>query len=126
MPAREIYPSNTSETYGYSEGIKVGDTIYVAGTVGYAPDGSLPPDTEGQMRNCYAHIAKILAHFGASLADVVEQTVFVTDIKAAAAAMHVRKEAYAAAGPGVPTSAMVECRLGSPKLLVEIKVTARI
>lgn len=52
---------------------------------------------ERQMRVAYANPAKILARFGATLDDVVDETLFVLDVDSAfAAAGKVRKEAYAA------------------------------
>jgi len=110
---------------GMPEAIRVGDAIHVKGMCGWADDMSIPADMETQMRNAYARIAKALAAFGATLADVVEQTVFVTDIEAAmAAAARVRADVY---GEVFPVGATVEVsRLGVAGLMVEIKVSARL
>jgi enamine deaminase RidA (YjgF/YER057c/UK114 family) len=110
---------------GISQAVRVGDTIYVAGTPGCRDDFSLPSDMAEQMRLAYATIARVLAQLGASLRDVVDQTVFVTDIDAAFGARHVRLEAFGAAGADLPASAMVEvARLAHPDLKVEIKAVA--
>lgn len=117
--------SEISSGAKYAEAVQVGDTIYVAGTVGFAADMSLPPDMEAQMRNAYRNIAKSLEHFGASMNDVVDQTVFVTDIDAAMSASHVRSEFFDPECP--PASAMIEIsRLGMPELTVEIKAIAKL
>jgi 2-iminobutanoate/2-iminopropanoate deaminase len=127
MVEREIYNPSDKQIPGFSQALKVGDMIYVSGTTAYSPDGVFPKDMEGQMRATYATIAQSLAAFGATMADVVEQTVFVTDMDAALAARHVRMEVYGACGDTFPASATVEVsRLGRPGLLIEIKVSARI
>lgn len=120
---REVYHGHPPIP-GLPRAIKAGDTIYVSGTTAFAEGRTPPPDMAGQMRATYANIAEALAHFGATLADVVEQTVFVTDIDAALAARHVRAEVY---GEALPTSATIGVTaLGRPELMVEIKVTARV
>lgn len=126
MAIRETYSGNPP-IHGLAQAVKFGDTIYVAGTTAYREDGPPPEGMEAQMRVAYAKIADALAHFGATLADVVEQTVFVTNMEEAIAARHVRIEAYGAAGDSFPASATVEVTgLGRPGLLVEIKVSARL
>jgi 2-iminobutanoate/2-iminopropanoate deaminase len=110
---------------GISQAVRVGNVVYVAGTPGCHDDFSLPPDMADQMRLAYQTIARILDTVGATLADVVDQTVFVTDIDAAFAVGHVRLEAYGAAGDSLPASAMVEvARLAHPDMKVEIKAIA--
>lgn len=122
---REIFAGDPPVP-GLPQALKVGDTIYVSGTTAYVEGEEPSPDMADQMRVTYARIDRALAHFGASLADVVEQTVFVTDMAAALAARHVRMEAYGAAGDSLPVSATVGVTaLGRPGLMVEIKVTAR-
>ncbi len=126
MTQREVY-SGDPPVHGLAQAVRVGKMIYLAGVTAYR-DGAPPePDMEAQMRAAYARIAAILDHFGASLADVVEQTVFVTDMDAALRARHVRLEVYGAAGDTFPASATVEVsRLGRPGLMVEIKVSAHL
>ena len=120
---RNLWPS--APQLGISQAVRVGDTVYVAGTPEVHDDFSIPPDVGEQMRLAYGTIARILATFGASLANVVDQTVFVTDFDAAFAAGQVRLDAYAAAGGDLPASAMVQvARLAHPDLKVEIKAVA--
>jgi enamine deaminase RidA (YjgF/YER057c/UK114 family) len=123
---REIFQGDPPVP-GLPQAVKVGDTIYVPGTTAHAEGREPSPDMAEQMRAAYAKIGEALAHFGAGLGDVVEQTVFVTDMPAALAARHVRMEAYGRTGDGLPASATVEVTaLGRPGLMVEIKVTARL
>jgi enamine deaminase RidA (YjgF/YER057c/UK114 family) len=126
--------------YGYVQAVQHGDTIYISGQV--AHDGSdlvapAPTDADGrvtdtgntadQMRQCYANAARLLARFGASLDDVVDEVLYVVDIEAAdAAAGPVRKEAYGRPDPQVASTMIGIPRLAFRELLVEIKLVARV
>jgi enamine deaminase RidA (YjgF/YER057c/UK114 family) len=125
---------------GYVQAIQHGDTIYISGQVAHdGPDLVAPApldgdgritDTSGtaaQMRQCYANAATLLARFGASLDDVVDEVVFVVDMEAAsAAAGPVRKQAYGRPDPRVASTWITTPRLALPELLVEIKLVARV
>ena len=68
-----------------------------------------------QMRVTYANAAKILAHFGATLDHVVEETLYVLDVdEAFAVAGKVRKEAYAKAPPQCASNLIGVSRLAFP------------
>ena len=62
--------------------MRVGDVVYVSGTSASGPDGKAlhPNDPAGQTRAILAKIEAALKELGASLADVVETRIFVTDI----------------------------------------------
>ena len=77
----------------------MGDTIYVAGTVGIGEGLHIPDSMAEQMELAYRNVAETLAHFNATMSDVVEQRVYVTDIDEASAALEVRKTAYGGQGP---------------------------
>lgn len=80
-----------------------------------------------QIRQTYVNIERVLARFGASLADIVEEAVHVLDMDAAFAVVgDIRKAAYGVPVPPV-ASTIVECtRLAFPEQLVEITVIARV
>jgi enamine deaminase RidA (YjgF/YER057c/UK114 family) len=74
-----------------------------------------------QMRVTYANAAKILAEFGATLDNVVEETLYVLDVdEAFAVAGKVRKEAYAKARPQCASNLIGVSRLAFPEQLIEI------
>jgi len=129
VPARETHTFGNfmEEAWGFAEGVKVGDTIYVSGQTGYDENFEIGVgDMAAQMRQAYATIAKVLEALGASIGDVVDETLFVTDVNAAAThGLAVRTEVYG----GVPqvASTLVEVNaLGSPDMMIEIKCQARI
>ena len=108
-----------------------GKTIYLAG-VGdedeKAPMGQSAPilhpgDPYEQCRYAYDKIKRSLASQGATLADVVKQVVYVTDIRYQADVGKCRKEAYGD-GPIPANTFLVVSALAIPGMLLEIDVTA--
>ena len=129
------------ESYGFAQAVKVDDTIYVSGQLGLDDKGNMvgpaPLDDSGrirdysnmetQMRQTYVNAKKILSQFGATLENVVEEVLFVTDMETAfAAAGPVRKEAYASKTPAVASTIVVTPRLSLPSQLIEIKFIAKV
>jgi enamine deaminase RidA (YjgF/YER057c/UK114 family) len=129
------------EQYGYAQAVKVDDTIYVSGQLSHDDEGKMvgpaPLDSSGrildhsnmemQMRQTYANAKKILHEFGATLDDVVEEVLYVTDMKTAVAvAGSVRKEAYGSKKPAVASTILVTPRLALPNQLIEIKFIAKL
>jgi enamine deaminase RidA (YjgF/YER057c/UK114 family) len=118
------------KSYGYAQAIRHGDIIFVAGQSASSDDATVgnPGDVGGmeqQMRRAYEKIARVLALFDASMDDVLDETLYVTDMPAAVAvAGRVRADVY---GPEVEvTSTLCGIQaLGTPELLIEIKCTAR-
>jgi len=115
------------ESYGFAQAVKVGDTIYVSGQLGLDDQGKMIyPTMETQMRQTYANAKKILSEFGATLENVVEEVLYVTDMETAfAAAGPVRKEAYGST-PAVASTIIVTPRLSLPTQLIEIKFIAKV
>jgi enamine deaminase RidA (YjgF/YER057c/UK114 family) len=129
------------DQYGYAQAVRVDDTIYVSGQLSHDGKGNMvgaaPLDDCGkirehsnmeiQMRQTYANAKKILSEFGATLDDVVEEVLYVTDMDTAfAAAGPVRKEAYGSQRPEVASTIVVTPRLALPTQLVEIKFVAKV
>ena len=109
---------------GFSRAVRVGDTVYVSGTVAWGPDGSLvgPGDVYAQAKQTIANIEAALREAGASLRDVVRTRIYLTDISRWEEAARAHREAFAEVRPA---SSMVEVsRLASPDMLVEIEAVA--
>lgn len=125
--------------YGYVQGLQVKDTIYISGQLSHDRNGALvapaaldnagkPADytqMEEQMRQTYRNAVEMLAAFGATLDDVVEETLYVLDVDAAfAAAGKVRKEMYGSEQPQCASNLIGVSRLAFPAQLVEITFRA--
>lgn len=109
----------------YAQAVKVGDTLYISGTVSFDDEGNLVEgDISEQTRFIYKDIEKILAAHGATFTDVIKEGIFTTDIDSfMTEAVPVRVEFYE--GHTLPASgAWVQVeKLARPGLLVEIEAT---
>ncbi len=129
------------DVYGYAQAVKVGNIIYVSGQLSHDDEGNMvgpaPLDDSGnitdhsnmeiQMRQTYINAQKILNAYGASLDNVVEEVLYVTDMDAAfAVAGAVRKETYGSEKPEVSSTILVTPRLALPPQLIEIKFIAQV
>jgi 2-iminobutanoate/2-iminopropanoate deaminase len=111
--------------YGYAQALKLDDTVWLASQVGHDAHGAVVSDMAGQMRQAYANIAQLLAHFGLSMADVVDETLYVLDNDAAfAARQQLGREVYPDPMQ-VPSTMVGVARLNAPEFVVEIKVVAK-
>jgi 2-iminobutanoate/2-iminopropanoate deaminase len=114
--------------YGYAQAVKVGDTIYLSGQVSHDDRGNIVGlrDMEIQMRQAYTNIQKVLAQYGATMDNVVDEVLFVTDMDTAfAAAVKCRREVFS--GTPVVASTIVQIqRLAFPELLIEIRCVAKL
>lgn len=115
------------QSFGFAQAVGVGATVYVSGQVGRDENG-VAADIGSQMRIAYRKIVQILEQAGGTIHDVVDETIFVTDIIAAApAARSVRREIYGES-PRVASTFIGIAAIGNPDaptpLGVEIKCTA--
>jgi enamine deaminase RidA (YjgF/YER057c/UK114 family) len=118
MKVRRLISSGSAyePLVGYSRAVRVGDAVFVAGTVG---EGG---DAYEQTKTAIAKIEVALREAGAELDDVVRTRIFVTNIddwelvgKAHAEAFH----------DVLPASSMLEIkRLIAPQYVVEIEADA--
>ena len=108
--------------------MRAGDTVYISGQTAFLPEGGITGvgDMEAQMRQAYKGVATLLAAYGANMSNVVDETLYVTDVAAAATvARKVRGEAYGEVFE-VASSLIGVSALGAPDLMIEIKCTARL
>jgi enamine deaminase RidA (YjgF/YER057c/UK114 family) len=127
------------QTYGYPQAVQVGDTVHVSGQLAHDIEGNLIAPAqldangapvnfsamEEQMRATYANASRVLAEFGATLDDVVQETLFVIDMPSAfAAATKVRKEVYGEDLPPIASDIIGVKSLALPEQLIEISFKA--
>ena len=127
------------QTFGYAQAVQVKDTIYISGQLSHDGDGKMvapatldaqgrPVDfepMEAQISQSYVNATKLLSEFGATLDDVVEETLFVLDVASAfAAGSKVRKEMYGTDTPSVASNLIGVSALAFPEQIVEITFRA--
>lgn len=116
------------DEYGYSQAVKVGDTIFLSGQVSHDDEGNVlgEGDMEVQMRTAYANVAKLLAQFGATIENVVDEILFVTDMDAAFPARVKMKQEVFSGSPILASTIVQIQRLAFPSLMIEIRCIAKV
>ncbi len=114
--------------YGYSQAVKVGDTIYLAGQVSHDDEGNVlgEGDMEVQMRAAYHNVEKVLAQYGASMENVIDEILFVTDMDAAFGARVKMKQEVLSGSPVLASTVVQIQRLAFPQLMIEIRCVAKV
>ena len=112
-----------------AQAVQVGDIIYLSGQVGVDESGSAPDDIVAQTVLAYQNVKAVLAEFGATLDDVVEETVFVTDMAETMSRVQEIFDARASAygqRPEVAQTLVGVSALVDPAFKIEIKCTAHV
>jgi enamine deaminase RidA (YjgF/YER057c/UK114 family) len=112
---------------GYSHVVKVSGgeaLLFLAGQLSYADDGTImhAGDFTAQARRVFALVQAHLEAAGATLANVVKLTTYITDIRFRPEFRTVRAEFFGGDGPA---STMVQVSaLSHPDLLIEVEAIA--
>jgi enamine deaminase RidA (YjgF/YER057c/UK114 family) len=114
--------------YGYAQAVRVGNTVYVSGQVSHDDTGAIVGEhnMELQMRQAYANVEKVLARYGATIENVVEETLYVTNMDEAFAARAACREDVFGGHTELASTIVQIQRLAFPELMVEIKCTAQL
>ena len=108
----------------YTDAVRAGDLLFVSGFVPVDGEGHLVggDDVVAQTRQVFANLAAVLTAAGATFAEVVKVTVYLTDIEDRARINPVRQEIF---GDTRPSSTLVEVSaLATPGAKVEIDAVA--
>lgn len=108
---------------GYSTAVVTdgGKIVWIAGHTAVIDDSgaSLAADFDGQTRQLFKSLAATLEKAGGTLADMVQMTVFVTDIRYGDRFIAIRKEMF---GDNFPGSALIAITaLANPDAKIEIQ-----
>jgi 2-iminobutanoate/2-iminopropanoate deaminase len=109
----------------YSHGIRVADTLFIAGQVALDHELRLigPGDAEAQARQTWRNITKVVEAAGGKVTDVVRVTTYLADLTHLEAIHSVRREFFPAGDYPVATVVQVAA-LGLPGLLLETEAIA--
>ncbi|MFG0256409.1 MAG: RidA family protein [Phycisphaerales bacterium JB043] len=112
------------DAYGYTQAVRIGDTIKISGAVSMDDEGNPTAvgDLAQQMRNCYQDIEESLSYYGCTFDHVVSESIFTTDMAQMLQASSYRSEIY---GTRFPTGKWIEVKgLALPEFMIEIEVEA--
>lgn len=121
MPKERIQPPGLHRPPTYSHVIKAGNTVYLAGQVPVDAQGQVVGrgDITAQTTQVFENIRKALAAGGATFADLVKITVFITDPRFREPVAEVRRKYL---GTELPASTLlVVAGLAQPDYLLEIE-----
>jgi reactive intermediate/imine deaminase len=110
----------------YADAVRAGELLFVSGFVPVDGEGRLVggDDVVAQARQVLANLGAVLAAAGATFADVVKVTVYLTDIADRVRINPVRQEVF---GEARPASTLVEVSaLAVPGAKLEIEAVALI
>jgi 2-iminobutanoate/2-iminopropanoate deaminase len=109
----------------YSHGVRVGDTLYMAGQVALDEELRIvgPGDAEAQARQVWRNIETVVRAAGGTVTDVVRVTTYLADLADIDAIHKVRREMFPEGDYPVAT-VIQAARLGLPGLLLETEAVA--
>src|SRR6266478_1470627 len=107
----------------WSNALRVGDMLFISGTVSRAPDGAILGNNEyEQAKIIFGKIRHLVEATGGAMGDVVKVTIYVVNIKQNTEVWRARQEFFTG---DFPCSTLVEVRsLATPEILVEIEAIA--
>lgn len=117
-------PGQAEPISHYTDAVRAGDLLFVSGCVPVDGEGRLAggDDVVAQARQVFANVGSILEAGGATFADVVKVTVYVTDIADRVRINPVRQELF---GEARPASTLVEVSaLAIPGAKLEVEAVA--
>lgn len=126
---REIISTNTSweREFGQVQGVKANGLVMLSGQMSLDEKGLVvgKGSMDVQMRQAYANVAKVLQQFNLTMNDVLEETLYVTDIPPAlTVGPKIRREVYG--GPPTVASTLLQVqRLAFADALIEIRIIAK-
>jgi enamine deaminase RidA (YjgF/YER057c/UK114 family) len=110
-----FFDEKSENDIGYAQAVKVGNTIYVSGTVG---SGTMDQSVE----SVYNDLLKTLQHYGADFSNVVKENVFTTDLDAFKKSSPIRNAYYA---KDFPSASWIQVqRLYEPSFNLEVEIVA--
>jgi enamine deaminase RidA (YjgF/YER057c/UK114 family) len=122
-----LHPEGWPRPKGYSNGVSArGRLVFVAGLVGWDPEGNFPSDLLGQFRRTLENTVAVLNEAQARPEHIVRMTWYLTDLSAYLAAPKELGAIYREIlGAVYPAMAVVEVTgLVEKEALIEIETTA--
>ena len=119
---RFLLPDEMEPVSHYCHAVRAGDRLWISGTVGVRPDGSIPDDTADQFQVAIDSLDRCLRAAGGRPEHIVKVTVLLTNIADRALINPIRQHYF---GANRPASTLYEVSsLVSPEMKVEIEAEA--
>jgi enamine deaminase RidA (YjgF/YER057c/UK114 family) len=119
---RYLLPGEMEPVSHYCHAVRAGDRLWISGTVGVRPDGSIPEDTAEQFQVAIDSLDRCLRAAGGRPEHIVKVTVLLTDINDRAKINPIRQRYF---GNSRPASTLYEVSaLVAPEMKVEIEAEA--
>ena len=123
LQAQDFIKGERPQQRGYSLAVitEGGKTVWLAGQTATADDSgkSLAGDFEGQVRQIFKLLNATLQKAGGKLSDMVQMTVFITDVRYGDRLTEIRREIF---GNNFPGSALITITaLANPDAKIEIQ-----
>jgi enamine deaminase RidA (YjgF/YER057c/UK114 family) len=123
LHAQQYIKGERPQQRGYSLAVitEGGKTVWLGGQIAVVDDGgrSLAGDFEGQVRQVFRLLDATLKKAGGKLSDMVQMTVFITDVRNGDRLTEIRREIF---GDNFPGSALITITaLANPDAKVEIQ-----
>jgi enamine deaminase RidA (YjgF/YER057c/UK114 family) len=120
-----INPQGSEPLYDslqFSQGVRVGNTVWISGQVGIDKDFAIGEGIEEQARRAFGNLSRVIREAGGSLRDIVEMVTYHTSMADMEAFAKVKAEFIPENYPAWTAVGVRELVL--PGLLVEIRATA--
>ena len=119
---RYLLPGEMEPVSHYCHAVRAGDRLWISGTVGVRPGGSIPEDTAEQFQVAIDSLDRCLRAAGGRPEHIVKVTVLLTDINDRAKINPIRQRYF---GDSRPASTLYEVSaLVAPEMKVEIEAEA--
>src|SRR5262245_40326294 len=123
LGAKDFIKGERPQQRGYSQAVitDVGKIVWLAGVLAVVDDSgkSLAGDLDGQVRQIFKLLNATLEKAGGKLSDMVQMTVFITDVRYGDRVTQIRREVF---GDNFPGSALITITaLANPDAKVEIQ-----
>ena len=119
---RYLLPDEMEPVSHYCHAVRAVDRVWISGTVGVRPDGTIPEDTGDQFQIAIDILDRCLRAAGGRSEHIVKVTVLLTDINDRAKINPIRQRYF---GNNRPASTLYEVSaLVAPEMKVEIEAEA--
>ena len=111
--------------YLLSQGIRMGDLLFISGQAGYGDDGKIVPGGfRAQGEQAFSNLRRALEAGGAGLKSVAKVTIFLTDMSNFGEVVELRRKFFSAP---YPADTIVEVKaLYTPEAMIEIEAIAAV